>query len=121
MNMNQHIRAWPAVLLGVLNLLVLGAAGGLFPLTAQMLTDFGFESNWRVAVLPFVHWTWTVPMGLILVSGIIMSAHAGQHSRFRRFTVATVALLCSTLVLSLFAIGFVIRGESIAGPFGIGQ
>ncbi len=117
----QDIKAWPTVLLGLLNLLVLACAGLLFPAIAEMLTDFGFKSNWRVAVLPFVHWAWTVPLGFVLLSGIIMSARSGQQSHHRRFSVATAVFLCSTVLLSLFALGFVIRGDSITGPFGIGH
>ncbi len=115
----ERVRAWPSVLLGILNLLVLGIIGGLSPLTRQALIDFGFESNWRVGALLPVHWAWTLPVGFLLIAGLIVSARAGRPSLHKAFTFGTGTVLCLAVIFAFFALGFAIRGETITGPFGI--
>lgn len=89
-------------------------------MTVQALRDFGFGANWRVVVLSQVHLAWTLPLGFFLLSGLIYSAHTVRRSLYKVLTVGTVAVLFVTVLFSVFAFGFTVRGYAITGPFGIG-
>ena len=101
-------------LLGVLNLLLLGMIGVVSPLSRDMFRGMGYESDWRCTVLAPIHWAWTVPLGFVVLIGLMRCSRLPTTTRRARTFIGLSVLLvalCVIVLLSVFT--FSSQGEVV--------